>query len=239
MMRHIALVLAAAASLGIAAPAKADPTGRARVAAGGMFSVPVVSYVQRFFGTVIRQQYDFSCGSAAVATLLTYHYGKPTTEQEAFRAMWETGNKARIRKVGFSLFDMKRYLQSLGYKADGFRLPLDTLVRIGVPAVALIQVKGYRHFVVIKGLRDGRVLIGDPARGILAHTREEFEEMRVENIVFMVRSDIERGRQSFNRVEDWRLRKASAPLGTGVENLGFDMHSHLARIPAQPFPALR
>ena len=30
--------------------------------------------------SVILQKYDYSCGSAAVATLLTYHYDHPLTE---------------------------------------------------------------------------------------------------------------------------------------------------------------
>src|SRR3546814_20011104 len=42
--------------------------------AGGSFSVPVMSLKEKRWTTVVRQQYDFSCGSAAVATLLTYHY---------------------------------------------------------------------------------------------------------------------------------------------------------------------
>ncbi|HAS63870.1 MAG TPA: bacteriocin resistance protein, partial [Vibrio sp.] len=32
----------------------------------GAFNVPVKSYKEILFGDVIRQQYDFSCGSAAV-----------------------------------------------------------------------------------------------------------------------------------------------------------------------------
>ncbi len=35
----------------------------------------VVSVKEARFTTTQRQQFDFSCGSAAVATLLTHHYG--------------------------------------------------------------------------------------------------------------------------------------------------------------------
>ncbi len=31
---------------------------------------------------VIRQQYDLSCGAASVATILTYYFGMPTSEQK-------------------------------------------------------------------------------------------------------------------------------------------------------------
>ncbi len=41
--------------------------------------------------------------------------------------MFERGDQAKIRKEGFSMLDMKRYLESLGLRADGFELPVDRL----------------------------------------------------------------------------------------------------------------
>src|SRR5574338_13912 len=58
--------------------------------------------------SVILQKYDYSCGSAAVATLLTYHYDHPLTEETAFRTMFDHGNQEKIQKEGFSFLDMKR-----------------------------------------------------------------------------------------------------------------------------------
>src|SRR5215467_4814997 len=68
--------------------------------------------------SVILQKYDYSCGSAAVATLLTYHYGDPITEEVAFRAMFDNGDQEKIQREGFSLLDMKRFLDAQGYRAD-------------------------------------------------------------------------------------------------------------------------
>src|SRR5688572_20355749 len=31
---------------------------------------------------VVLQQYDFSCGAASIATVLTYYFGEPATEKE-------------------------------------------------------------------------------------------------------------------------------------------------------------
>ena len=132
----------------------------------GLATVPAKSYRELKFRTVVRQEYDFSCGSAAVATLLTYEFKRPTTEDEAFKAMWKTGDQAKIKKEGFSLLDIKRYLASIGYEADGYRLTLERLAELRLPAIVLIQTGGYRHFVVVKGIEGGYVLIGDPARGL-------------------------------------------------------------------------
>ena len=51
----------------------------------------------------------------------------PTPEQTAFKYMYERGDQAKIAQVGFSLLDMKNYLQQQGYEADGYKAPLETL----------------------------------------------------------------------------------------------------------------
>jgi predicted double-glycine peptidase len=116
----------------------------------GTYRVPVVSWKEARYSRVITQQYDFSCGSAAVATLLTFGYDHPTDEQMAFRQMYAHGDQATIQKVGFSLLDMRQYLVEQGYDAEGFRADLDTVIRIGVPAITLITTGIYRHFVVLR-----------------------------------------------------------------------------------------
>lgn len=166
--------------------------------------VDVTSFGDRKFDTVVRQQFDFSCGSAALATLLTHHYDRNVSETEAFEAMWEVGDQDRIRELGFSLLEMKRYLEETGLKADGFRLTLERIQEIGVPGIALIDVRGYKHFVVIKGVTDRYVLIGDPSAGVISKPRKRFEKQWDGTILF-IRSDVVRGRANFNKVVDWDL----------------------------------
>ena len=40
-------------------------------AGAGNYNISVTSYAERKFKTVYKQQYDFSCGSAALGSLLT------------------------------------------------------------------------------------------------------------------------------------------------------------------------
>jgi len=186
---------------------------------GGAVTVPVVSYQARPFLTVVRQEHDFSCGSAALATLLTYHYDRPTTEREAFEAMYAVGDKVKIQREGFSLLEMKTYLESLGYQADGFRVSLEKVARVGVPVIVLIETRGYKHFVVIKGLQDGRVLVGDPARGVEVMAQADFLQLWKDGIVFAIRNADATGRQHFNVAAEWKLRPA-APVGSGIDRTG-------------------
>ena len=93
--------------------------------------------------------------------------------------MFEHGEQDKIRKEGFSMLDMKRYLASVGYQADGFQQPLDKLAEARLPAIVLMNEGSYHHFVVVKGLRDGRVLIGDPARGTRSMLRDNAMSMYI------------------------------------------------------------
>ncbi|MBL4619465.1 MAG: C39 family peptidase [Marinicaulis sp.] len=201
-----ALVAATAIFAGVFSPASADGLF---IGSGGITAnVKVTSMAERKFETVVRQQFDFSCGSAALATLLTFHYDHDVSETSAFQAMWDVGDQDRISELGFSLLEMKQYLEENDMIADGFRLTLDRIQEIGVPGIALIEVKGYKHFVVIKGITDKTVLIGDPSAGVHARTRKEFEKLW-DGVVLFIRSDVARGKANFNKAADWRLAPSS------------------------------
>jgi uncharacterized protein len=207
--------------LAVCALACAD-SGRAanaevRLPHSGGYSLRVTSLKEARFKTTIPQQYDFSCGSAATATLLTYQYGHPVSEADVFMRMYQNGDQAKIRKEGFSLLDMRRYLQSAGFEADGFELPLDKLEEQGVPAIVLLNDRGYRHFVVVKGVRNGRVLLGDPARGTRAMPRSRFEQLWDNRVLFVVHNRRQDAR--FNQAQDWRTAPP-APLDLGIQREG-------------------
>jgi predicted double-glycine peptidase len=135
--------------------------------------------------------------------------------------MYEEGDQAKINKEGFSLLDIKRYLERHGYKADGFRITLETLQELGVPAIVLITHNGFRHFVVVKGVTDRKVLVGDPTFGSKVIARPEFEQMW-NKMVFLVRSRKDIATKHFNSKEEW-LITGSAPLSaasTLIQPLG-------------------
>lgn len=188
-----------------------------RVPTSGTYTLRVTSLKAARFRTTVPQQYDFSCGSAATATLLTYQYGRPVSEAEVFSRMYASGDQDKIRTQGFSLLDMRRYLATHGLEADGFEVPLDMLAEYQVPAIVLLNDRGYRHFVVIKGLRNGRVLLGDPARGTRAMPRRRFEQLWDNRVLFVVHN--QRGLARFNHPGDWRTAPP-APLEVGISRDG-------------------
>ncbi|MGE3303036.1 MAG: C39 family peptidase [Hyphomonadaceae bacterium] len=195
------LVLAAA----ICAPLAAGQTMRVSDVMSGSYSGSVMSWRDIPFRTVIRQQFDYSCGSAALATLLRFQYGVHVGESEIFQAMYAAGDQARIREVGFSMLDMKRYLEAQGYAADGLRLNLDRIAAFGQPVIALVSHDNYRHFVVIKGVDGGRVLVGDPTFGLRVFARADFEAIW-NGVVLAIRRGPDGAASApiFNLDSDWR-----------------------------------
>ena len=185
---------------------------------GGLLNVKIASLKERRFTTTIRQQHDYSCGSAALATLLTYQYNQPVSEETVFKAMWEKGDQAKISRDGFSLLDIKHYLEDIGYSADGYVAPLERLASVGIPAIVLIRDNGYNHFVVVRGMQDGRVAIADPSMGARVIPLVQFEKMRLNRILFVINGHKEQ--VAFNRAADWHIRE-KAPIGAvlGTDSL--------------------
>ncbi len=214
LMLGVALALAAA-------PASAPAQVRFHGEAAGA-SVQVRSWRDIPFRTVVRQQYDYSCGSAALATLLTYHYGRPTTEAAAFQAMFADGDQGKIQKVGFSLLDMKRFLNARGIEAEGYRMSIDDFARTQQPAIVLIDQGRYRHFAVVKGVAGGKVLVGDPALGLKIYPEAEFRKMW-NGIAFAILPTPALPEAAFNDVSEWspwsRAPLGAARVDTAIQTL--------------------
>ena len=193
----------------------AQTAGPTRFVAGGgpvgTYDLSVRSVVDRRFTGVIRQRYDFSCGSAALATLLRYHYDFRVGEDTAFRGMWAHGDRDQIRRLGFSLLDMKRWLGSRGIDANGYKVSLDRIAQTGVPGIALIAIKNYRHFVVVKGINRHEVLLGDPSSGVTVMPIDKFQAAW-NGIYFVLGDDQALAKSRFNEGRQWSAY-TRAPVG--------------------------
>ncbi len=198
----------------------ATPTGSVMlsdaVTGSNGLTVRVSSIRERRFLTTVRQQRDFSCGSAVLATMLTHHYGIPVSEQQVFDDMIAHGDRIRIERDGFSLLDMQQYLARQGLRANGYRLALDKLNELRVPAVALINRDGYRHFVVVRGVEPDRVLVSDPSTGARTMRRDTFEE-QWNGILFLSVDRLAIAQATYGRAEDWDIQPR--PPGRLVRDL--------------------
>ncbi len=138
---------------------------------------------------ILRQKYDYSCGSAALATLLNYHLGEDLTEMQVIHGLMKYGNPESIReRRAFSLLDMKRFVDALGYRGGGYRAEMKNLMELDVPVIVPIEVGGYKHFVVFQGIHDNRVFLADPWLGHTTYPVGVFEDMWPQKVLFMAES---------------------------------------------------
>lgn len=132
------------------------------------------------FRNMVRQNTDYSCGAAALATILTYYFGEEASEETILNRILSGADEEtlkRIMKSGLSLLDLKNFAESLGYRGKGYRLDEAALKRLDRPAIGLVNARGYNHFVVITGIGDGKVYIADPVKGNLVRHFGEFRKM--------------------------------------------------------------
>lgn len=131
---------------------------------------PVLSMIEKRHQNVVLQQWELSCAAAALATILRYQHGIPATERSVALGMLSrkeylsNPDLLRIRQ-GFSLLDLKRYVDNLGYEGLGLgQLTFKDLIE-HAPIIVPVNLNGYPHFVVFRGATTNSVLIADPAFG--------------------------------------------------------------------------
>jgi len=136
---------------------------------------------------LIKQAYDYSCGSSALATLLRYHFGENLNEKQVIQGMLHYGDIEKIqRRRAFSLLDMKKFVSKLGYRGIGYKAKIEDLMELDEPGIIPIKIFDYRHFTVLKGIHKGHIFLVDPWRGHSSYSLSQFQNMWYNNVIFIV-----------------------------------------------------
>jgi len=136
---------------------------------------------------LVSQTYDYSCGSAALATVLNFRLGEKFTERQVIQGLLQYGDSKKIAKRrAFSLLDMKRFVNALGYKGVGYKAEFEDLKTLEEPCIIPIKIFGYRHFAVFKGIYKGHVFLADPWRGNTSYTSADFLSKWYQNVIFII-----------------------------------------------------
>jgi predicted double-glycine peptidase len=142
-------------------------------------STPVSSILEQRQQNVVLQQWELSCAAAALATILRYQYGIPVTERSVALGLINreeyiaNPNLVRIRQ-GFSLLDLKRFVDGLGYEGIGLgQMTLPDLFE-RAPVIVPVNLQGFPHFVIFRGGTSDTVLLADPAFGNITMSKTKF-----------------------------------------------------------------
>jgi len=128
------------------------------------------SFLEMRQNKVVIQQWDLSCGAAALTTLLKYQHGINTDEKIVAKGLinrkeYINNPKLLQQREGFSLLDLKRYTKKVGLQGKAYgKLTLDDLLNFA-PIIVPINLSGYNHFVIFRGKIKNRILLADPAWG--------------------------------------------------------------------------
>jgi len=119
---------------------------------------------------IVKQDLDYSCGAASLATLLNGYYGLAVTEAALLQAM-DKGD-------GYASFDdMARALVQFGFKAQGFAASWAQLVKLRVPVVVYLKHRKNDHFSVLRGIDENTVWLADPSLGNRTYSKAQFLAM--------------------------------------------------------------
>lgn len=147
---------------------------------------------------VILQNLDYSCGAAALATVLRHGFGSDVTERELISLIFvfgqtpKSGIKKYFKRQGFTLLDLKRAARAKGFPSIGYKgMELQDLTDIlsvdRLPILVPIRPLGYNHFVVLKGIYGSRVYMADPAFGNKSMKIHQFLDVWIDGIGFIIK----------------------------------------------------
>ena len=136
---------------------------------------------------IVMQKWETSCAAASLATVLTYGFRDPVSEYQVASAMLEMTDPLKVREEGgFSLLDMKRFVDRRGYTGKAYKNLSFEDLRIFHAPIVPIDAKGYNHYVVFNSIENDRVLLADPAFGNRSMALPEFEKVWMNGMAFAV-----------------------------------------------------
>ena len=113
----------------------------------------------------LRQNDETDCGAASLAMISRY-YGKRLS-------IARLRDLANVGREGASMYSLAAGAEAVGYRTRAVRTDYQHLMKLDLPAIA--HWKGY-HYIVVYEVTRFRVVVGDPAIGLIRMKRKEFEE---------------------------------------------------------------
>jgi predicted double-glycine peptidase len=136
-------------------------------------SLPIKTWKDFRDAKVEKQDLDYSCGSAATATILRYFYGREVYEQDVLDEVRRVGDDGTA-----SFADLQQAVRTFGFKAIGLSTNFQKLKTIKIPALVYLRYRDNDHFSVIRGINDqGVVWLGDPSWGNRLFSEQQFRAM--------------------------------------------------------------
>ncbi|NWO07263.1 MAG: C39 family peptidase [Alteromonadaceae bacterium] len=133
-------------------------------------SIPVNSWKALRDSRIVKQDLDYSCGAASLATVLNEHYGLSVTEEEILKIMDKEDMRA-------SFDDMASALKELGFRGVGYAASFEQLTKLKIPVIVYTKHRKDDHFSVLRGINSDTVWLADPSLGNHTYSKYQFLDM--------------------------------------------------------------
>ena len=161
-----------------------EPTVRGGTSFAPKLRPSLRSMGERKWDRVVRQNSEIGCAAASLATILTYYFDFPTTEQEVLAGLYSEALSRPAPNLredliyrGFNLLHVRNVARTGGLVAAGFRMKTKDLPQVRIPTITRVTIRGYDHFVVFKEARNGRVFVADPSFGNTVYRLPDWERI--------------------------------------------------------------
>ena len=135
------------------------------------------SYLDLKYQHVVRQQRDFTCGAASLATILKHHFGMPVTEGMLFWMLVKRYEPEELKKKaeeGLSFEDLSFVAESLGFETQAAIIEASELEKLNGPVIIQLNLKKFDHFAVLRKKTKNLAYLADPILGEIAIDNAQF-----------------------------------------------------------------
>jgi predicted double-glycine peptidase len=136
----------------------------------GQLRIPVRTWRSLRDNRTVKQNLDYSCGSAAIATILNQYYGFAVSEEDILKAI----DRGTLRAT-FNA--MQQGVARFGFRAVGVATNFDQLRKLRMPVVVHVRYRKTDHFSVLRGIGSASVLLADPSLGNRTFSHRQFRAM--------------------------------------------------------------
>lgn len=149
----------------------------------------------------IRQQDQFDCGVACLASLVKFYGGD--VRLETLRELSGTGIQ------GTTLLGLYQAAPQIGFKAEAFEGSISHLKEVTTPVILhVLMEERLQHYIICYGYEDGHFIISDPAKGLSLYTSEHLEKIWKSKALLTLQPEINFKKAEAVRNEKWFWLKA-------------------------------
>lgn len=127
---------------------------------------------------IVLQEGLKDCGSACLLSIVKYYGGNISIERIL--------ELTKTTKEGTNFYNMQKAALELGLISKGYKITdLSKLNELKTPFISQIVIKNYTHFVVVYKIKNNKITIMDPAKGMVSFSLDKFSTLYTGNILIL------------------------------------------------------